>query len=90
VSLNIKVPDSGNEVFKGQIITVTHNPRDKILDIKSHLSRKLNSKIIIYLDIPFDSFLIKTYTNEILGEENSIAFYNINNNDFLEIELNRE
>ncbi len=50
------------------------------------ISRKDLIVIIFNLVVSVDTFLLKTYNNDILNEFNSIAFYNINNNDFLEIE----
>jgi hypothetical protein len=64
-----------------------------ILRIRFLTLRLISPKDLIVINfnivVSVDTFILKTYNNDILSESNSIAFYNINNNDFLEIEINK-
>jgi hypothetical protein len=80
--LNVKIPESNlHSNLRGQIITITVNPSDKILTIKSEILKTLT------INLSRENFILKSFTNLILDENYSAAYYNLTNGTVIELEI---
>jgi splicing factor 3A subunit 1 len=92
INVNVKLPEGGEESWglKGQIITISHNVKDSIAAVKQNLSKQLKGKGTLKSGIPTSAMRIKLYSGEDTKDDKILAFYNIKNNDFIEVELNTD
>lgn len=89
IKLNIKLPvrQDVSKNYRGQIITVTVDPSDKILNLKSKLKRDLGDNSGNRFDSSITEFILKTLNDSELEDDRSFAFYNLTNNSFIELDV---
>jgi len=81
--LNIKLPvkTDVNKNFKGQIITLTVDPKDLISSLKNRLKKDFSDNTNLY------DITLKNLNDIILEDHKSFAFYNLSNNSFIELDV---
>ena len=80
--------EDDNFGFKEQIIPLEINLTIKIDEIKELLSLHLNSKIFNYTeDFPPKRMILKSFYQPELINSNTAAFYNLNDESFIELIL---
>jgi splicing factor 3A subunit 1 len=81
--LNIKLPFKTeiNKNFKGQIITITVDPKDLISSLKNRLKKDYSENGNFY------EITLKNLNDIILEDHKSFAFYNLSNNSFIELDV---